>query len=56
MVCVVAKINMPMVLVLLLLHGLSHGHSYEPHTVVTFFSCILVVRFEHIQGKFIYLT
>lgn len=37
MVWLVAKINMPMVLVLLLLHDLSHGHSYEPYMVVTFF-------------------
>jgi hypothetical protein len=43
---------MVMVLVLLLLYELSHGHSYESYTVVTFYSCILVVRCEHIQGKF----
>jgi hypothetical protein len=54
MVGLVAEINMPMVLVLLFLHELSHGHSCKSYTVVTFFSCILVVRCEHIQGKLIY--
>jgi len=37
MVWLVAKINMPMVSVLLFPHDLSDGHSYEPYMVVTFF-------------------
>lgn len=37
MVCLVAEINVPMALVLRLLRDLSHGHSYEPYTVVTLF-------------------
>lgn len=37
MVWLVAEINVPMALVLLLLHDLSHVHSYKPYTVVTLF-------------------
>jgi hypothetical protein len=56
MVCLVSETNMPMVSVLLVLHELSHGHRYESYTVVTFFSCILVMRCEHMQGNFIYVA
>jgi hypothetical protein len=55
-VYLVAKINIRMVFVLLFLHEFFPWSQLRAPYGGYILCCILVVRCEHIQGKFIYLA